>query len=134
MAKDLVRKKRREEREPLFKECIGKGGYCSAKFWEKAKRRAGKAPKSLKVKRGKLHREEISMAEIAREHFESVGKGLSCHEQVRKEDPTEEGRQLGQTKEPFPELQAPISLEEVKEEIKGMKRGKGVGGDKSALK
>ena len=70
----MVRKKRREEREVLLKECIGKGGYCSAKFWEKAKRRASKAPKSLKDKQGKLHREEISMAEIAREHFESVGK------------------------------------------------------------
>ena len=67
------------------------------------------------------------MAEIAREHFESVGKGLSCHEQGRKEDPTEESRQLGQTKEPSPELHAPISLEEVKEAIKGMKRGKGWG-------
>ena len=62
MAKDLVRKKRREEREVLLKECIEKGGYCSAKFWEKAKRRASKAPKSLKDKQGKLHREEISMA------------------------------------------------------------------------
>ena len=64
-----------EEREVLLKECIGKGGYCSAKFLGKAKRRASKAPKSLKDKQGKLHREEISMAEIAREHFESVGKG-----------------------------------------------------------
>ena len=73
------------------------------------------------------------MAEFAKEHFESVGKGLSRHEQGRKEDPTEEGRQLGQTKEPFPEIQAPISLEEVKEAIKGMKRGKGVGGDKISL-
>ena len=54
-----------------------------------------------------------------------LGKGLSCHEQGRKEDPTEESRQLGQTKEPFPELQAPISLEEVKEAIKGMKEGRG---------
>ena len=71
------------------------------------------------------YREEISMAEIAREHFESVGKGLSRHEQGRKEDPIEESRQLGQTKEPFQELQAPICLEEVKEAIKGMKRGKG---------
>ena len=34
MAKDLVRKKRREEREALLKENIGKGGYCSAKFWD----------------------------------------------------------------------------------------------------
>ena len=73
------------------------------------------------------------MAKIAREHFESVLKGLSCHKHGRKEDPTEEGRQLGRTNEPFPELQAPISLEEVKEAIKGMKRGKGVGGDKISL-
>ena len=65
------------------------------------------------------------MAEIAREHFESVGKGLSSQEQGRKENPTEESRQLGQTKEPFPELQAPISLKEVKEANKEMKRGKG---------
>ena len=133
MAKDLVRKKRREERDVLFKECIGKGGCCSAKFWEKAKSRASKASKSLKDKKGKLHREEVSMAEIAREHFESVGKGLSRQDQGRKEDPTEESSQLDQTKEPFPELQAPISLEEVKEAIKGMKRGKGVGCDKISL-
>ena len=65
------------------------------------------------------------MAEIAREHFESVGKGLSRHEQGRKEDPTEESRQLGQTKEPFPRQEAPIRLEEVKEVIHGMKRRKG---------
>ena len=121
----MVRKKRREEREALLKECIGKGGYCSANFWGKAKRRASKAPKSLKNKQGKLHREEVSMAEIAREHFESVGKRPYREEQGRKEDPTEESRQLGRTKEPFPELQAPISLEEVKEAIKGMKREKG---------
>ena len=74
------------------------------------------------------------MAEIAREHFESVGKGLSRQEQGGKEDPTEESRQIGQTKEPFPELQAPISLEEVKGAIKGMKRGKGIGVIKSAWK
>ena len=132
MAKDLVRKKIREKRQALLKECIAKDGCCSAKFWEKAKRRASKAPKSLKDKPGKLHREEVSMAEIAREHFESVGKGLSRHEQGRKESPTEESRQLGQTKEPFPELQATISLEEVNEAIKGMKRGKGRG-DKISL-
>ena len=75
-----------------------------------SKRRASKAPISLKDKQGNLHREEVSMAEIAREHFESVGKGLSRQEQGRKEDPTEESRQLGQTKEPFPELQAHIHL------------------------
>ena len=74
------------------------------------------------------------MAEIAREHFESDGKGRSRHEQGRKEDPTEESRQLGPTREPFPELQAPISLEEMEEAIKGMKRGKGVGVIKSAWK
>ena len=91
----------------------------------KAKRRASKAPKSLKEKQGKLHREEVSMAEIAREHFESVGKGLSRQEQGKGEDPTEESRQLGQTKEPFPELQASIRLEGVKEAIQGMKGGKG---------
>ena len=73
----------------------------------------------------KLHQEELSMEEIRTEHFESLGKGLSRQEQGRKEDPTEESRQLDQTKEPFPELQAPISLEEVKEAIEGMKRGKG---------
>ena len=90
IANDLVTKKRREEREVLLKECTGKGRYCSAKFWEKAKSRASTAPKSLEDKQGKLHQEEVSMAEIAREHFESVGKGLSRQEQGRKEDPTEE--------------------------------------------
>ena len=83
-------KKGASEREALLKECIGKGGYWSAKCWGKAKRRASKAPKSLKDKQGKLHQEEVSMAEIAREHFESVGNGLSRQEQGRKEDPTEE--------------------------------------------
>ena len=98
IAKHLVRKKRREEREVLLKKCIGKRRYCSAKFWEKAKSRASKVPKSLEDKQGKLHQEEVSMAEIAREHFESVRKGLSRQEQGRKEDSTEESRQLGQTK------------------------------------
>ena len=117
MAKDLVvRKKRREEREALLKECIGKGRYC-AKIWQKAKRRASKAPKSLKDKQGKLHREEVSMAEIAREHFESVGKGLSRHEEGRKEDPTEESRQLGQTKN-HQSYNHPFVLKKGKRQIK----------------
>ena len=55
-------------------QCIGKGRYCSSKFWEKAKRRASKAPKSLKNKQGKLHREEVSMAEIAKEPLNQLGK------------------------------------------------------------
>ena len=41
------------------------------------------------------YREEVSKTEIARELFQPVGKGLSRHEQGRKEDATEEGRQLG---------------------------------------
>ena len=72
-----MRKKRREEREALIKECQGKGGYYSAKFWEKAKWKTNKAPKALKDKKGDLHKEKAAMAEIAREHFELIGKGMT---------------------------------------------------------
>ena len=46
-----MRKKRGEEREALLKEYQGKGGYYSAKFWEKAKWKTNKAPKALKDKK-----------------------------------------------------------------------------------
>ena len=93
-----MKKKRREEREALIKECQGKGGYYSAKFWEKAKWRTNKAPKALKDKKGqlhkeealkdkkgKLHEEETAMAEIEREHFELIGKGMTQEEGERKD-------------------------------------------------
>ena len=61
-----------------MEEFAGKACYSSAKFWEKAKRREDKALKSLTNKMGKLEREENSMAEIARDNFESEGRGLSA--------------------------------------------------------
>ena len=85
MAKELVRKKREKEREALLKECQGKGGYYSAKFWEKAKWKTNKAPKSLRDKKCELHKEEAAMAEIAREHFELIGKGMTQKEGERKD-------------------------------------------------
>ena len=75
-----MRKKREQEREALLKECQGKGGYYSAKFWEKAKWKTNKAPKALKDKKGELHKEEAAMAEIAREHFELIGKEMTQKE------------------------------------------------------
>ena len=39
-------KEKGEDREALIKECQGKGGYNSAKFWEKAKWKTLKAPKA----------------------------------------------------------------------------------------
>ena len=77
IAKELVRKKREKEREALLKECQAKGGYFSAKFWEKAKWKTNKAPKALRDKKGALHKEEAVMAEIARDHFELIGKGVT---------------------------------------------------------
>ena len=62
-----------------------KGGYYNAKFWEKAKWKTNKAPKALKDKKVKLHKEEAAMAEIAREHFELIGKGMTEQEGERKD-------------------------------------------------
>ena len=85
IAKDLVRKKRRKEREALIKDCQGKGGYYSAKFWEKAKWKTNKASKALKDKKGELHKEEAAMVEIAQEHFALIGKGMTQQEGERKD-------------------------------------------------
>ena len=41
--------------------------------------------KALKDKKGKLHKEEAAMAEIAREHFELIGKGMTQKEGERKD-------------------------------------------------
>ena len=72
IAKELVRKKRREEREALIKECQGieREANIVKMIWEKAKWKTNKEPKALKDRKGELHKEEAAMAEIAREHFE----------------------------------------------------------------
>ena len=85
LAKELVRKKRGEERETLLKECQRKGGYYGAKFWEEAKGKTNKAPKALKDNKDELHKEEAAMAEIAREHFQLIGKGMTQQEGERKD-------------------------------------------------
>ena len=117
---------RREEREALIKECQGRGGYYSAKFWEKAKWKTNKAPKALKYKKGELHKEEAAMAEIAREHFKLIGKGMTKQEGERK-DANERYATVGtgresKAKESFEEPQSQISYREVEEALKSMKR------------
>ena len=96
-----------------------------------------KAPKALRDKKGELHKEEAAMAEIAREHFELIGKGMTQKEGERK-DTNERYATVGtggesRAKEPFKELQSQISYREVEEALKRMKRGKGVGGDKISM-
>ena len=44
IAKDLVRKKREEERETVLEETRLGGGYYSTVFWQRAKRISSKAP------------------------------------------------------------------------------------------
>ena len=76
------------------------------------------------------------MAEIAREHFECIGKGITQKEE--RKDTNERYATVGtggesKAKEPFEELQSQISYREVEEALKRMKRGKGVGGDKMSM-
>ena len=75
--KDVVRKKREEEREAVMEEARLGGGYNSTVFWQIAKKINSKAPsyKRLKDKGGKVYDSEEAMAEIAREHFEGIGIG-----------------------------------------------------------
>ena len=94
----------------LLKECQGKGGYYSAKFWEKAKWKTNKAPKALKNKKDELHKEEAAIAQIARKHFELVGKGMTQKGGERKDTnerhATVETNGESKAKEPFKELQS----------------------------
>ena len=66
------------------------------------------------------------MAEIAREHFELIGKGMTQQKGERK-DTNERYATVGtgresKAKEPFEELQSQISYREVEEALKRMKR------------
>ncbi len=130
IAKDLVRKKRDEEREAVLEDARSKGGYNSAVFWKSAKKRGNKGPTSLKDKTGKLCEDEDDMAEIAREHFEGIGKGCISQEgvgQKQKETEKDKGQNAGEC---LGNLGDPLLYEEMKAAIKRMKRGKGVGVDK----
>ena len=80
IAKDVVRKKRNEERKAVLEEARLGGGYNSTVFWQRAKRISSKAPKRLKDKSGKVYDSEEAMAEIACEHFEGIGRGCMNEE------------------------------------------------------
>ena len=56
------------------------GGYNSTVFWQRAKKISSKALKRLKDKSGKVYESEEAMAEIAREHFEGIGRGCMNEE------------------------------------------------------
>ena len=110
---------------------IGRG-YNSTVFWQRAKTISSKAPKTLKDKSGKVYDSEEAMAEIAREHFEGIGRGCMNEEgenqQQRQDKP---GSKCGQG---LRALNDSLTIEEVKAALKRMKKGKGVGGISSTLR
>lgn len=132
VAKDMVRNKMRKEREDILEEMRSAGGYNSRAFWQRAKGKQCKGLSELQNENGEIEQEETVIASIARDYFEKLGKGCwdsseSCNgEAFERFDfrvrEVEAGAKL--------QLESALTYEEVVKAIKGMKKGKGVGGDK----
>ena len=132
VAKDMVRNKMRKEREDILEEMRSLGGYNSRAFWQRAKGKQCKGLSELQNENGEIEQEETVIASIARDYFEKLGKGCwdsseSCNGKAYERfdfrvREVEAGAKL--------QLESALTYEEVVKAIKGMKKGKGVGGDK----
>ena len=131
VAKDLVKQKMEKERAEILREMKACGGFNSGFFWRKAKGRKGKGMSKLRDSSGTVVSDEEVVAGVARSHFESLGKGE--WEDSDEISVGEEGNEYvarGLDGEVVTELNQAPTYEEVVKAIKGLKKGKGVGGDK----
>ena len=130
-AKELVKQKMEKERAQILDEMRKTGGYNSRFFWRRAKVKKGKGLTKLKDDSGVVITEEDEVANMAGLHFETLGSGEwvdSGEVGEELEDSTFVADQLDE--DVAAGLDRKLSYEEVVKAIRGMKRGKGVGGDK----
>ena len=130
-ARDLVKEKMEKEREDILKEMKKCGGFNSGFFWHRAKAKKGKCLTKLRDESGAVMTEERIVADIARSHFESLGRGgweAGAEEIADREGSGYVPKELDG--EVAAELDRAPTYEEVVKAIKRLKKGKGVGGDK----
>ena len=130
VAKDLVKEKMEKERAEILKEMKAGGGFNSGFFWRRAKCKKAKGMTKLRDDSGEIVTEEGDVAGLAASYFETLGRG----EWVDSED-SEEIRDGECTAKQLDtavvaELDRVPMYDEVVKAIKGMKKGKVVGGDK----
>ena len=75
VAKDLVKQKMEKERADILREMKTSGGYNSRFFWSRAQWKKGKGMSKIRDDSGAVVTEEEAIADVARAHFESLGRG-----------------------------------------------------------
>ena len=76
VAKDLFKQKMAEkEKADILREMKTGGGYNSRFFWSRAQWKKGKRMSKIRDESGAVATDEEAIADVARAHFESLGRG-----------------------------------------------------------
>ena len=70
-----MKQKMEKERADILREVKTSGGYNSRFFWSRAQWKKGKGMSKIRDDSGAVVTEEEAIADVARAHFESLGRG-----------------------------------------------------------